>query len=249
MKKEFGEIALAGLLHDIGKFGRRAGETADGKADHAAVGDKFVRIYVPKIWQSVLAPVGWHHGDPEGRGHETFPVVAVRIADRLSAGEREKREDEDSTEKIPQMITPFSRLVSLCSGSRLGQNKPKWLPLTKLSLRPQNLSPSEQPFSQQELKRTYAELWQSFCKEAEELRRVHESAPDLASYLQSVLDLLLRYTWSVPSAFYYDLPDISLYDHSRITAALSVCIFAAFQGKEQEASELLERLRSDDPQR
>lgn len=68
MDERWGKIALAGLLHDIGKFGQRAGEeTAKGK-NHPAVGEKFVQQYVPALWRDALAPVEWHHGDPERKG-------------------------------------------------------------------------------------------------------------------------------------------------------------------------------------
>jgi CRISPR/Cas system-associated endonuclease Cas3-HD len=141
MNEELGKVALAGLLHDIGKFGQRAGEMAAGKRDHARIGEKFVSTFVPQPWQGVVsAAVAWHHGDPEGRGHEVFPVLVVRAADRLSAGEREQREEEEHGRHPPQMVSPFASLfhahgelpqalaspgtLGLGGGKSLSQGKP-----------------------------------------------------------------------------------------------------------------------------
>jgi len=242
MDERWGKIALAGLLHDIGKFGQRAGEeTAKGK-NHPAVGEKFVQQYVPALWRDALAPVEWHHGDPERKGQETFAVQVVMVADRLSAGEREayqKEEDEKEAQKPRQMLSPFSRLA--------GETSSAWLPLAPLELRGDRLFPRESAQDQGELSRAYAALWARFREEVDALRKLHEGAPHLESYLLSLLDLLLRYTWCVPSAYYYDVPDVSLYDHSRTTAALAVCLYAAFQNQEKKIGELLDVLRRDEP--
>lgn len=75
-------VALAGLLHDVGKLAHRAGEDAGGRRDHAALGDKFVHQYVPARWQPLCAPVAGHHGDLAEGG---LPTKLVALADRLSA--------------------------------------------------------------------------------------------------------------------------------------------------------------------
>ncbi|MFN3346872.1 MAG: HD domain-containing protein, partial [Candidatus Bipolaricaulaceae bacterium] len=234
MNEELGKIALAGLLHDIGKFGQRAGQTSDRGKDHAAVGNKFVNQYVPKHWRDALAPVGWHHGDPEGKGHELYAVQVVMVADRLSAGEREHYEEEEKGE-LKQMLSPFSRLAAA--------SHPAWLPLSPLKLHPDHLFPDERPLDQEHIHRGYERLWQEFCQEALALCKQHEASPNLEAYILSISDLLLRYTWCVPSAYYYDVPDVSLYDHLRATAALAACLFAAFRDRPEELRRLASQLR------
>jgi len=239
MNEELGKVALAGLLHDIGKFGQRAGEMAAGKRDHARIGEKFVSTLVPKPWQGVVsAAVAWHHGDPEGRGHEVFPVLVVRAADRLSAGEREQIEEEEHGRHPPQMVSPFASLFHAH-----GLLPKPWLPLEPLGLAEANLFPRESPYSESEWRAKYNQLWREFCENAEKLKALHEGNANLEAYLLCLLDLLFRYGWCIPSAFYYDVPDVSLYDHLRTTAAIAVCIHDAFQGKEEELRALLEDLR------
>lgn len=237
MNEELGKIALAGLLHDIGKLGQRAGEGSARGKDHASVGDKFVTTYVPTPWAEALAPVGWHHGDPEGRGHELYRVQVVMVADRLSAGEREHR-DEEGKGGLTPMLSPFSRLASAASTA--------WLPLEPLELKPDHLFPRPHPPDPQRTREDYATLWHGLCREAQTLRNLHEIAPNLETYILSMLDLLLRYTWSVPSAYYYDVPDVSLYDHLRATAALATCLFVAFQDRPEELRRLAAELRGQE---
>lgn len=233
MDVELGKIALAGLLHDIGKFGQRAGEiSVSGKA-HPAVGDKFVNAYVPEAWRNALAPVAWHHGDFEGKAHELYNVQTVVVADRLSAGERERRE-EDEKGLITPMISPFSRLIAAPHTA--------WLPLAPLELRPDHLFPHPHPMDKERTIRGYEKLWEEFCREAQTLRALHEASPNLETYILSLVDLLLRYTWCVPSAYFYDVPDVSLYDHLHTTAALAATIFAAFRDRPDELHQLALKL-------
>ncbi len=237
MREELGKVALAGLLHDIGKFGQRAGETSALGKDHSAVGDKFVNTYVPTAWRGALAPVGLHHGDPEGSAHELYPVQVVVVADRLSAGEREHRGREEKGDLTP-MLSPFSRLAAAAHSS--------WLPLAQLKLQPDRLFPHHDRPDRNRTLEGYRELWNAFLSEAQALRACHETSASLEPYILSLLDLLLRYTWCIPSAYYYDVPDVSLYDHLHTTAALAVCLFSEFRTRQDDLYQLARTLRDQE---
>lgn len=114
MREEVYKAALAGLLHDVGKLGRLAGELAQGPYAHALIGDRFVNQSVPEQWRAAIAPVGWHHGDREN-GKLKQPVEKlglqvkiVALADRLSSGERETHQDD--TPKTKQLLSVFGRV-------------------------------------------------------------------------------------------------------------------------------------------
>ena len=78
------------------------------------------------------------------------------------------------------------------------------------------------PLPTHEQTRGYEQLWNGLVQEARALQQLHRGEDrDLPTYLESMLALLQKYTWCVPSAFYYDLPDVSLFDHLRTTAALA----------------------------
>ena len=240
-KERIYTVALAGLLHDIGKFGQRAGEAGtNGKKDHPAVGDKFVNQHIPAKWRGALAPVAWHHGDlsRERKFSELgLPVRIVALADRLSAGEREQKERD--SERPQQMISIFSRI-------RLSNDKADhpltYLPLARLDLSKSALFPQEKADLSNENKKQYWALWDEFCKEADAIGGVNT---DLGSYLESMLHLLRRYTWSIPSAYYYAQPDVSLYEHLHTTAALSACFMQEWgDGAPNEVDALLEAIRN-----
>ncbi len=209
--------ALAGLLHDIGKFARRAGWMSGA---HPEVGGEFVRRFVPPAWRQHLYPVMGHHDKPL-RGYET---KVVALADRLSAGERVPEEEEQ----------PRQTLSIFCSLKADDQEAPdaRYWPLKPLQVDESALFPVEPLSGEGEVIEEYQALWDGFEGEARALGDVHGPDGNLPVYLESLLLLLQRYTWCVPSAYYRSLPDVSLYDHSRATAALAVCLW----GQAEEAT-------------
>jgi len=63
------------------------------------------------------------------------------------------------------------------------------------------------------------QLWEPFIDDLKQVPR-----NDFHSFLESMLALLWKYTWCIPSST-VDIPDISLYDHLRSTAAVSLCMY------------------------
>lgn len=203
MHNEALKMALAGLLHNVGKFAQWAG----WKSGHyTEVGGEFVRQFVPQPWREHLYQVMGHH-------NKTLPgreAQVVALADRLSAGER-----ADETREQPRQL-----LSILCRVEADGRQAPtsRYWPLKALALQEDVLFPQEQPGG------SYEKLWEGFEHDAQDLHDAHTSGDNLPVYLESMLLLLQRYAWCVPSAYYSRLPDVSLYDHSRMTAALAACL-------------------------
>lgn len=116
-----------------------------------------------------------------------------------------------------------------------------YLPLARLDLSRDALFPNEQPSPSGENKKQYQALWSEFCSEVDV---IGNATSDLASYLESLLHLLRRYTWAIPSAYYYAQPDVSLYEHLHTTAALSACFQLQWgESGEGEVDSLLEEIR------
>ncbi len=200
--------ALAGLLHDIGKFAQRAGWMG-GK--HAEVGGEFVRKYVPEPWRAHLFPVMAHHDEPL----PTHEAKIIALADRLSAGERVPAEEAQPQ----QLLSIFCRVTA--DKQRAAEH---YWPLERLEMREEALFPAEKALPKEEVEKRYQSLWKDFEAEASKLACAHGQGGFLPAYLESMLLLFQRYTWCIPSAYYRSLPDVSLYDHSRTTAALAVCL-------------------------
>ena len=195
--------ALAGLLHDVGKFAQRAGWQS---GTHTEIGGEFVRQYVPEQWREHLYPVMGHHDKPL-TGQAT---KVVALADRLSAGEREEKQ----TAQPKQLLSIFCRLES--DGGKAPEER--YWPLKPLALQDNVIFPGDEGDAD------YTDLWRGFEREAQLLHDAHTDGGDLAAYLESMLLLMRQYTWCIPSAYYRSVPDVSLYDHSRTTAALVACL-------------------------
>ena len=214
--------ALAGLLHDIGKFAQRAGErgsriwdnTTAGRETqreygyfHALLSADFANRYVPEPWRSaVVNGVGYHHRPQDDISH------IVRLADWLSASEREQ--DEDS--KVPYLLSVFARLG--------GHNTETYLPLKPLQVTEETIFARTKEITgwQDSHQNEYEDLWRDFTQGCAAISR--EQVPVV--YLESLYDQMRRFTWCIPSAYYKNVPDVSLYDHARTTAALAACLAA-----------------------
>ncbi len=212
-REEVYVAALAGLLHDVGKFAQRAGErgtleSAEAKAEfgyyHALLTADIVERLIPGPWRATVKRAAGNHHRP----HDNLDAI-VQLADHLSAGERE--DDEDNL--IPYLRSIFCRLA--------GHNAEGYFPLQELDPTTEMIFPYEHKpggWRQESHLGEYQRLWQKFESAAKQL-----SGGDLPAYVEALLDLLQRYTWCIPSAYYHNAPDVSLYDHSRTTAALAAC--------------------------
>lgn len=71
--------------------------------------------------------------------------------------------------------------------------------------------------------RTSTKPWEAFLDQARELKSVYEGASDesLPTFIESLSLLMQRHLWCLPSSYGATLPDVSLYDHSRMAAALA----------------------------
>lgn len=256
VRPEVYSVALAGLLHDVGKLGRLAGESAPGPYAHAEIGQRFVDGHVPDQWRHMLAPVGWHHGEREEgklvRPVEKLelPVKIVALADRLSSGERERRQED--TPQAKRLLSVFGRVwipedPDKDTGDRPWITK-SYFPLAKLELRPEAILPVSSPESDPAPR--LGALWDGLKRDAAVLQGAYGADDaDLGAYLESMFHLLRDYTWCVPSAYVKSEPDVSLFAHLHTTAALAAClahsVYVAGTLKEEDIGELLGRIKGE----
>jgi len=174
MEERVWNAALAGLLHDIGKFAQRAGilgsrswdETAqkDFKYYHAVLTADFIDKYVPEPWRVPIKNAAGNHHRPSNRIE-----WALALADHLSAGERADLPSEARAAQPKQLLSIFCSLTS--DGHKTPQDV--YWPLNVLDFHSgsnkESLFPGE-AWDESRVWKAYEGLWESFCREAGQLR-------------------------------------------------------------------------------
>jgi len=222
-KEMIWQAALAGLLHDIGKFAQRGTERGSLESKdavqmygyyHAMLTADFLKEILP-FGDEVRLPAANHHVP---QSHLDW---VVKVADVLSAGERaDPPQGEDTRVAQPRQLLSIFSVVKADDVCWKDQ-KDKWrfFPLKTLTLQENVIFPGA-ALPDAQVWDIYKNLWSEFSGEAKGLK----SLTDLETYLEAMLALLQRYGWCMPSAYYRTRPDVSLYDHSRMTAALAACL-------------------------
>ena len=214
--KDIEHLHLAALLHDIGKFRQRATDRFKPHQEHSYefVNEDFADFFSP-CGNAFKNAIRHHHLTPDRLQH--LIEKQVILADRLSATEREdeEREGEDFVESA--LVSPLSRLE--------GATKEYRYALTDLDLEDRNtIIPSESVDVNQN---TYKALWDAFTADFQKATADKRYTP---AFYQTIVALLHKYTSRMPSATPWGrdakrtVPDISLYDHLRTTAAIAACI-------------------------
>jgi len=225
LEKQTIDAALAGLLHDVGKLEQRSrddpwrppeGFEEEGQPVHAQWSMAFIEANVPQRYRAAAMHGAYHHRPDRSPSADKSLSNLVALADKLSSGERSDQPDDQKKKDLPrQMVSVFDRISLQKSGKQLDWH---YLPLKPLRLQEEVLFPLDQSCNGREGARAY----EAIC--ARLRSAVSRSCEDPETYLEHVLAALQETTWCVPSAYYHSLPDVSLYDHSRMTSALSVCL-------------------------
>jgi CRISPR-associated protein Csm1 len=235
MCSERESLLLAALLHDIGKFRQRANQLLLAEDDnlksaclpvyngnyshyHALHSGKFIRDILGRSFNAVENLILYHH-QPQAFPHQPRLAKIIALADRLSSGERHEKEDGDTAgnPRRDPLISIFSKLAI--------ESRPPgeitYFPLKSLqndleACFPVNLK------NEAINKDAYFELWESFVAEC---RKVDFQSGDFGYIYSSLLSLMEKYTLFIPSAAWQDEADLSLYHHSKSTAALAACLY------------------------
>jgi CRISPR-associated protein, Csm1 family len=234
-------VILGALLHDIGKFMQRAEEKLSeqskgmenvicpvykGRYTHKHVlwtNEFFEKYFPPNIMATSPVDIGnlaCYHHRPDTPLHWIITEADCLSAgmDRLPKDEEEETKGRDSFKK--------TRLYSILEEVNLKIKKEKHdfrIEINPLCLEKELLFPKSvedlDPPNGDLIVGHYDNLWQKFI---EEFVRIPKGS--FLSYIETLLFLLEKYTWCIPSST-MDLPDISLFDHSKTTAALAACLY------------------------
>lgn len=264
-------VALAGLLHDLGKFTERAriGEAMTQQADgnrrrdidvqfycphfqgkpthihaaYTAMGVDLLASHLPDIVGGDMSPFApWKERNADdslinaaARHHrpDTYLQWLIATADRLASGfERQKFDaynaapDEHRGVKLNHYTT---RQATLLERIRLsGQPIPDQYRYPLKPLSPESIFPMPSRECETDnngaAQAKYLELWNGFKKGLVDIPESHRAC--LPLWLDHFDSLWLTFTHAIPSATAGGVrPDVSLYDHSKTTAALAVALW------------------------
>jgi len=229
------EIYICALFHDIGKLierskvyeNKRVNELfPEIKYSHARYTAFFLKSYLTKDdWitedKDILLKISSFHHNPESEEGRI-----IQFADWLASSEREKDEENTSQYNTVQLRSIFGTLNK--------EQIDKYYKLRELTFN--NLLPEEK--NEIQTREYYHDLSN---KMIEKFRQV-KSKDDLLFFLEKYLSF-------VPAQTTKSDPDISLFDHSKLTAAIAVCLFHQIQnGKldDEKISKYLKRIANDE---
>ncbi|MEJ5359436.1 MAG: type III-A CRISPR-associated protein Cas10/Csm1 [Desulfobacterales bacterium] len=257
------ELVLGALLHDIGKFVQRAfGSTKElpwknydmestlcptdkhqrythrhvlfTSAFFDLMKEKAVRFPEGVDIDRVAEIASFHHR-PESASNPSLAWM-VALADRYSSGMDRRSEEEGTGEGRSREA--YRRLPLRCIFDEViisDREKPvkphayRLAPLDPFS--EETLVPVPWEGERASLPNDYARLWAGFEKD---YLRLTSSEAELSPVLfeECLLGLLERYAWAIPSST-IDIPDISLFDHMRTTAAIAVCLYRFHEERDE----------------
>ncbi|GAB6183887.1 type III-A CRISPR-associated protein Cas10/Csm1 [Thermodesulfovibrio hydrogeniphilus] len=245
------KIALAGYMHDIGKFAERA-RSRQGEGSGFEVDDVYIRnnqmlyqpfkkyenrfthahalftaYFIEKFAEYLPSELIKHTSDEESfiniaakhhKPESPFHWI-ITVADRVSSGfDRTKLENIDEEERDYRQVrlVPIFESISLSKKWKKSIDEYKFrYALKKIS--PENIFPSEN-FSEND----YKKLFDDFINDFRSLKHKDK----LPLWFEHFDSLCMYYLSHVPSSTLRDeLPDISLYDHMRVTSALATALY------------------------
>lgn len=226
IKDEYYSLQIASLLHDIGKFFQRTGKnhndiystlTEDDFGDNGAH-SKWSASFIKEIGlnHNIEEWALYHHKYTSLSERDKLMCRIVSTADIYSCKEREDIEYKTQDIRKEPLISVFSNL----NISSINKRQEYYNHLTKLELK-ELLFPvasKKDTMKGWNLTPEYDILWKEFLKETKNISGHHMS-------FDTLYYLLKKYTSFIPSAAYVSYPDISLFDHLKTTAAISVCIY------------------------
>ncbi|WP_027366209.1 type III-A CRISPR-associated protein Cas10/Csm1 [Desulfotruncus alcoholivorax] len=219
MDVSYQQLVYGALLHDIGKLVQRAGP---GEGSHGDRGAEFVSDeLVGDEWREVVECVRYHHAEALKKAKLANSSLAYIIyeADNIAAGADRRKRDAATEQSLFRRDMPLYSIFNVFKYD--GSISETVFPLKTIEESGQ-INFSEETSRVEISPQKYSNLFQVFKKGFRKLRTGSDS-------LESLLKLLEVCLVNVPSSTSTkEMPDISLYNHSKITAMIAGCLYYYF---------------------
>lgn len=246
-------LTLSALLHDIGKFVERADMElkSDQMRDdlyncsHASYTKAFLDQYLPKLnelkiskGESVTEMAAKHHKP------NTFMQLIIAEADREASGHERIQSSKNFVKEVGKEKRPLLPVMERIS---LNLENDGWYEKDCLdsfwpigTIENQTLEDflpqKEEKYKPDEMIENYKDHFKSFCVDVEKIS-YSVTEDNLFCSIITIKNLLFKYLWCLPEdTRNYMLQDTSLYDHSRLTAMLAVCLYEYHTKNEKNKS-------------
>ncbi|HQJ72879.1 MAG TPA: type III-A CRISPR-associated protein Cas10/Csm1 [Spirochaetota bacterium] len=221
MEQELKELIFAALFHDIGKLIERtektdfsANDESIFKYSHASSTYTFLNEFFRDNTTTNLAA---RHHNPTA-----FTEWIIAKADRHAAGHERYPKGPDDEIRTGKEKRPLQSVIERIKIKDLGIQKPR------NSFMPGKIS-AEGIYAGKHDEELFMERYKGLREDLIHEIKVFNDKLGKApcwEYNNAYRSMMLKYLWSVPdSARKEELPDVSLYEHSRITAILAACLY------------------------
>lgn len=222
------KIVLGALLHDIGKFKQRAAFEEDKGMTHVQIGYGWLKDHYGE--GIISAGARNHHGN-EPETWESNISLIIYEADNCSAAERKKYDPRNDTGKEWHRQIQLANVFSRVRDPARGDDDPSFPPMSYYPLAALGEWIAPLTESGANNKDAYRLLWDGFLHEFDILKQksCHYNVDAIALLLEKYTSFIPSITLKVyggdDAATYRKHPDISLFDHLKITAATASCLY------------------------
>lgn len=236
-KREYNTVLLAAFLHDIGKLlGRGTFKLLD-KGQHPEFSATFISAH-KSLFSQVAEPtlletlVRKHHQNsrafpPEllvqniSDDHIRTLATLVSIADNLASSERGEASEQYRDYKTTPLYSVIERLDTKFDTALRLRFHPRPLSATGEDVMYRTIFAEEfeqyQPEEMNKLLKNFGEVFSDFARKSRKI--------EFDCFTSHLTNMVYKHTWSIPSNTQEEFPDVSLFDHLKVTAAIAACLY------------------------
>lgn len=210
-------VLLASLFHDIGKVVRRSGYSVK---NHSDAGVDFIieeGIELPNS-NEIIEVMKHHHAGPLSNASLSTNHIAYIIyeADNIASAIDRRKLNEGG---LGNEMLPLESVFNVLNEHK-GNQKEVHHPIINLE------NDIDLPIKRNNVLTNgeYSNILEKLRKQLKSIDFMNEAEDTILNIFESLLK-------NIPSSAYVDVPDISLYDHLKLTGAIAVCLYEYFNEK------------------